>query len=57
MGIQGAGIALAGALAEVWPPYVVLALAGVLDLVCVATLLRDRQDSRRIENVVPSRPS
>jgi len=57
MGVQGAGIALAGALAEVWPPYVVLALAGVLDLVCVATLLRDRQDSRRIENAVPSRPS
>lgn len=41
MGIQGAGIALAGALAEVMPPYAVLALAGAIDLLCVATLLRD----------------
>ncbi|MCU1596150.1 MAG: major facilitator superfamily transporter permease [Frankiales bacterium] len=41
MGIQGAGIALAGALAEVLPPHAVLALAGAVDLVCVATLLRD----------------
>ncbi|MCU1601706.1 MAG: major facilitator superfamily 1 [Frankiales bacterium] len=40
MGIQGAGIALAGALAEVWPPYAVLAGFGVVDLVCVWTLLR-----------------
>ena len=40
MGIQGAGIALAGALAEVWPPYAVLAGAGALDLLCVWTLLR-----------------
>ncbi|MFN2537789.1 MAG: MFS transporter [Mycobacteriales bacterium] len=55
MGIQGAGIALAGALAEVWPPYVVLAGAGVLDLLCVWTLLP--QESRRTVKAVPSRPS
>lgn len=40
MGIQGAGIALAGALAEVWPPHAVLAGFGVVDLLCVWTLLR-----------------
>jgi MFS family permease len=57
MGIQGAGIALAGALAEVWPPYAVLAGAGVVDLVCVATLLRWSQDTRRMVNAEPARPS
>lgn len=55
MGVQGAGIAVAGALAELWPAYAVLALAGALSLVCVATLLP--QDSRRTRNAVPSRPS
>jgi MFS family permease len=55
MGIQGAGIALAGALAELWPPHAVLAAAGVLDLFCVWLLLP--QDSRRMVNAVPSRPS
>ena len=39
MGIQGAAIALSGALAEVFPPYVVLAGAGVVALVAVAVLL------------------
>lgn len=40
MGIQGAGIAVAGALAEALPPYTVLALFGAVDLLCVWTLLR-----------------
>ncbi|MDP3710864.1 MAG: MFS transporter [Mycobacteriales bacterium] len=39
MGIQGAGVALSGALAEVFPPYAVLAGAGVVALVTVAVLL------------------
>jgi hypothetical protein len=55
MGIQGVGIAIAGALAEVWPPYVVLAGAGAVDLLCVLLLLP--QTSRRTVNAVPSRPS
>lgn len=41
MAIQGAGIAVAGALAEVASPSTVLTGAGVLDLLCVALLLRD----------------
>jgi hypothetical protein len=40
MGIQGAGIAAAGALAEAFPPYAVLAAFGAVDLLCVWTLLR-----------------
>jgi Na+/melibiose symporter-like transporter len=42
MGIQGVAIALAGALAEVVPTHQVLAVAGVLDLLCIASLLRPR---------------
>lgn len=47
MGLQGAGIALAGALAEAFPPHAVLTAAGAADLLCVALLLRDDQDRRR----------
>lgn len=57
MGIQGAAIALSGALAELWPPHVVLAGAGVLALLTVVTVLPQVQDRRLIENAVPSRPS
>ena len=39
MGIQGAAIALAGALAEIWAPQYVLAGAGALGLVAVVILL------------------
>ena len=56
MGIQGAGIAVAGALAEALPAYTVLALFGAVDLVCVWTLLRP-QESRRTVKASPSLPS
>lgn len=58
MGVQGIGIAVAGALAEAFPPYQVLVGFGVLDLVCVLTLLRpEAQDRRRIVKASPSLPS
>lgn len=56
MGVQGAGIAVAGALAEAFPPYTVLAGFGVLDLLCVWTLLRP-QETRRTVNASPSLPT
>jgi len=40
MAVQGLGIALAGALAELFPPYAVLAGAGALSFVTVVVLLR-----------------
>jgi hypothetical protein len=39
MGVQGAAIALSGALAELWPPHLVLAGAGVAALLVVGVLL------------------
>jgi MFS family permease len=46
MAVQGVGIAVAGAVAELVPPHLVLAGAGVLSLLVSCVLLRDVRSSR-----------